>query len=88
MYSLCRLFNLGETRIILKKKPTTKHWQHSYNNNNNNDKITSLAPNSSENQSLVAQQSQRIRHSRDHGQCVNSSTGGWTCQEAKEDMQD
>ena len=36
-----------------------------YNNNNNNKK-TSLAPISSENPSSVAQQNQRIRHSRDH----------------------
>ena len=32
--------------------------------------MTSLAPISSENQSSVAQQNQRIRHSRDHNRCV------------------
>ena len=46
----------------------------SYNNNN---KITSLVPISSENPSSVAQQNQRIRHSRDHVQCKKSSTDGW-----------
>ena len=55
----------------------------SYNNN----KITSLAPISSENPSSVAQQNQRIRHSRYHVQCTKSSTDGWRCQEAKEDGQ-
>ena len=53
--------------------------------NNNNNKKTSLAPISSENPSSVAQQNQRIRHSRDHVQCKKSSTDGWRCQEAKED---
>ena len=57
----------------------------SYNNNNN--KITSLAPISSENPSSVAEQIQRIGHSRDHLQCKKSSTDGWRCQEAKEDRQ-
>ena len=57
----------------------------SYNNNNN--KITYLAPISSENPSSVAQQNQRIRHSRDHVQCKKSSTDGWRCQDAKEDRQ-
>ena len=56
-----------------------------YYNNNNNNKRTSLAPISSENPSSVAQQNQRIRHSRDHIQCKKSSTDGWRCQEAKED---
>ena len=56
----------------------------SYNNNN---KITCLAPISSENPSSVAQQNQRIRHSRDHVQCKKSSTDGCRCQEAKEDRQ-
>ena len=41
---------------------------------------TSLAPISSENPSSVAQQNQRIRHSRDHVQCKKSSTDGWRCQ--------
>ena len=54
---------------------------------NNNNKMTSLAPISSENPSSVAQQNQRIRHSRDHVQCKKSSTDGWRCQEAKEDRQ-
>ena len=53
--------------------------------NNNNNKNTSLAPISSENPSSVAQQNQRIRHSRDHVQCKKASTDGWRCQEAKED---
>ena len=52
---------------------------------NNNNKKTSLAPISSENPSSVAQQNQRIRHSRDHVQYKKSSTDGWRCQEAKED---
>ena len=39
------------------------------NNSNTNNKMTSLAPISSENPSLVAQQNQRITHSRDHVQC-------------------
>ena len=52
---------------------------------NNNNKKTSLAPISSENPSSVAQQNQRIRHSRNHVQCKKSSTDGWRCQEAKED---
>ena len=56
----------------------------SYNNNN---KITSLAPISSENPSSVAQQNQRIRHYRYHVQCKKSSTDGLRCQEAKEDRQ-
>ena len=55
----------------------------SYNNNNN--KMTSLAPVSSENPSSVAQQNQRIRHYRYHVQCKKSSTDVWRCQEAKED---
>ena len=59
---------------------------HCYNNNNNN-KMTSLAPISSENPSSVAQQNQRIRHSREHVQRKKSSTDGWRCQEAKEDRQ-
>ena len=54
--------------------------------NNNNNKKASLAPISSENPSSVAQQNQRIRHSRDHVQYKKSSTDGWRCQEAKEDM--
>ena len=57
-----------------------------YNKTNNN-KMTSLAPISSEDQSSVAHQNQRIRHSRDHVQCRKSSTNGWRCQEAKEDRQ-
>ena len=40
----------------------------------NNNKKTSLAPISSENLSSVAQQNQRIRHSRDHVQCKKLST--------------
>ena len=56
-----------------------------FNNNNHNNKKTSLAPISSENPSSVAQQNQRIRHSRNHVQCKKSSTDGWRCQEAKED---
>ena len=60
-----------------------------YNNKikNNNNKMTSLAPISSENRSSEAQQNQRIRHSRVHVQCKKSSTDGWRCQEAKEDRQ-
>ena len=52
-----------------------------------NNKITFLAPISSENPSSVAEQIQRIGHSRDHVQCKKSSTDGWRCQEAKEDRQ-
>ena len=55
--------------------------------NNNDNKMTSMAPISSENPSSVAQQNQRNRHSRDHVQCKKSSTDGWRCQEAKEDRQ-
>ena len=51
----------------------------------NNNKMTSLAAITSENPSSVAQQNQRIRHSRDHVQFNKSSTDGWRCQEAKED---
>ena len=54
---------------------------------NNNNKTTSLAPIFSENPSSVAQQNQRIRHSRNHVQCKNFSTDGWRCQGAKEDSQ-
>ena len=50
-------------------------------------KMTSLAPISSENPSSVAQQNQRIRHSRDRVQCKKSSTDGWRCQVAKEERQ-
>ena len=57
-----------------------------YSNNNNTKMNSSLAP-ISENPSSVAQQNQRIRHSRDHVQSEKSSTDGWTCQEAKEDRQ-
>ena len=42
---------------------------------------------SSENPSSLAQQNQRIRHSRNHEQYKKSSTDGWRCQEAKEDRQ-
>ena len=62
-------------------------FQKYLNFNNNNNKITSLAPISSENLGSVAQQNQRIRHSRDHVQCKKSSTDGWRCQEAKKDRQ-
>ena len=48
-----------------------------HNNINNNNKMTSLAPISSENPSSVAQQNQRIMHSRDHVQCEKSLTDGW-----------
>ena len=54
-----------------------------YNNDNNN-KITSLAPISSENLSSVAHQNQRTKHSRDHVQYRKSSTDGWRCQQAKD----
>ena len=40
----------------------------SNNNNNNNNKMNSLTPISSENPSPVAQQNERIRHSRGHVQ--------------------
>ena len=52
-----------------------------------NNKMTSMAPISSENPSSVAQQNQRIRHSCVHVQCKKSSTDGWRGQEAKEDRQ-
>ena len=54
---------------------------------NNNNKVTYLAQISSDNPNSVAQQNQRIRHSRDYVQCEKSETDGWTCQEAKEDRQ-
>ena len=50
-------------------------------------KMTSLAPISSENPSSVVQQNQRIRHSCVQVQCKKSSTDGLRCQEAKEDRQ-
>ena len=53
----------------------------------NNNKITSMAPISSENPSSVAQQNQRIKYSRVHVQCKKSLTDGWRYQEAKEDRQ-
>ena len=54
-------------------------------NNNNNNKMTSLAPISSENPSSVAQQNQKAFSY--NVQCKKSSTDGWRCQEVKEDRQ-